>query len=287
MGWGELKGDGAGGVWHVAAPVWANDAPRPPGIGIREIAEALGQGLVDDRGMAIYVGPAAGATPPACGKPPCDPGFLPLAAPQIVQPVGDFTTADRPDGIRQWVYKGHPLYTYDGDVRLGDANGMHIDPRYAIALVARYFVPTEVALRPDEKFGGIWTGKDGKSLYFRDITRFTANGSHSARGGDPGVPQVGRTLGLMGCDSGCEASHPPLIAPADAQPSGYWTLYDRPDGRRQWAYNGYALYGASADQKPGDLKGNDNYDVLRVETVALRAAVDPYGSGLFWHVSTP
>jgi len=173
------------------------------------------------------------------------------------------------------------------DVRPGDANGLGVDPHYAIALVATYFVPGEVALWPDEKFGGIWTGRDGKSLYFRDITRFTANGSHSARGGDPGVPQVGRVLGLMGCDGTCETSHPPLIAPAGAQASGYWTLYDRPDGRRQWAYNGYALYGASADQKPGDLKGNDNYDVLRVETVALRAAVDPYGSGLFWHVSTP
>jgi predicted lipoprotein with Yx(FWY)xxD motif len=91
----------------------------------------------------------------------------------------------------------------------------------------------------------------------------------------------------MGCDGACEASHPPLLAPADAQPSGYWTIYDRPDGHRQWAYNGYALYGAAADRKPGDLHGNDNYDVLRVETVALRSAVDPYGSGLFWHVSTP
>lgn len=278
--WGELKGDNASGVWHVAVPAWA-DAPRPPGIGIREIAEALGQGLVDDRGMAIYSGPAAGDTEADAHR------FEPVPAPQIVQPIGDFTIVDRPDGVRQWVYKGHPLYTYDGDVRLGDANGVGVDPRYAIALVAKYFVPAEVALRPDEKLGGIWTGKDGKSLYFRDITRFTANGSHSARGGDPGVPQVGRVLGLMGCDGPCETSHPPLIAPADAQPSGYWTLYDRPDGRRQWAYNGYALYGAAADQKPGDLKGNDNYDVPRVETVALRAAVDPYGSGLFWHVSTP
>lgn len=283
--WGELKGDGAGGTWHVAVPAWANGAPRPPGIGVREIAEALGQGLVDDRGMAIYAGPAE--TPAACVSPPCAHHFLPVSAPQIVQPVGDFTTIDRADGIRQWVYKQHPLYTYDGDVRLGDANGIGVDPHYPIALIAKYFVPAEVALRPDEKLGGIWTGRDGKSLYYRDITRFTANGSHSARGGDPGVPQVGRVLGLMGCDGACETGHPPLIAPTNAQASGYWTLYERPDGRRQWAYNGYALYGAAADQKPGDLKGNDNYDVLRVETVALRAAVDPYGSGLFWHVSTP
>jgi predicted lipoprotein with Yx(FWY)xxD motif len=280
--WGELKGDNAGGAWHVAVPTWAGGAARPPGIGIREIAEALGQGLVDDRGMAIYTGPAA-----SDDQRPDAHRFQPVSAPQIVQPIGDFTTLDRPDGVRQWVYKGRPLYTYDGDVRLGDANGAGVDPHYSIALVARYFVPAEVALRPSEKLGGIWTGKDGKSLYFRDITRFTANGSHSARGGDPGVPQVGRVLGLLGCDAGCEASHPPLIAPMDAQPSGYWTIYDRPDGRRQWAYNGYALHGAAADQKPGDLEGNDNYDVLRVETVALRAAVDPYGSGLFWHVSTP
>jgi predicted lipoprotein with Yx(FWY)xxD motif len=285
--WGQLKGDHVDGVWHVAAPVWAGGAQLPPDIGIAEIGEALGQGLVDDRGLALYTGPADGAALADCAKAPCAHDFHPYQAPQIDRNLGDFTTVDRTDGVRQWVYKGLPLYTYDGDVRLDDANGIGVDPRFEVALVARYFVPDQVALRPDEKLGGVWTTKAGMSLYMRDMFRYTASGAHSARQGDPGLPQIGRAVGLLGCDAACEQKHPPLIAPEGSEPSGYWTVYARADGRHQWAYAGYALYTATADSKPGDLLANDDYDVLRVETVALRSVIDPYGAGLYWHVATP
>jgi hypothetical protein len=32
----------------------------------------------------------------------------------------------RPDGTRQWVYQGYPLYTYQGDKNPGDMNGNDI-----------------------------------------------------------------------------------------------------------------------------------------------------------------
>ena len=286
-GWGQLKGDRVDGVWHVAVPLWNNGTPMVPDIAVHEVSEALGQGLVDDRGMALYTGPTEDQTIEKCMQPECTGRFIPYEAPQIAQPLGDFRPVDRKNGIRQWVYKGLPLFTYGGDRRLGDANGVSIDPRYHIALVARYFVPKEAVLRRDEKFGGIWTTESGRSLYIRDLLHYTASGAHGARGGDPGLQQLGRAVGLAGCDAACETTHPPLIAPQGAEPSGYWTLYDRADGKRQWAYSGYPLYSAAADAKPGDLNGNDDYDVLRVESVTLRSAIDAYGPGLFWHVANP
>lgn len=286
-GWGQLKGDRVDGVWHVAVPVWNNNEAMPPDISVHEVAQALGQVLVDDRGLPLYTGPADDQGKGSCAETSCAQHFIPYQAPQIVLPIGAFRPVDRKDGVRQWVYKDRPLYTYDGDTRLGDANGTAADPHYHIALVARYFVPQEVALRFDEKRGGIWTTKAGESLYIRDLLHYTASGAHSARGGDPGLPQLGRIVGLMGCDASCEATHAPLIAPQDAQPSGYWTLSDRQDGKRQWAYAGYPLYRAGTDKKPGDLNGNDDYDVLRVESVALRSAIDAYGPGLYWHVASP
>ena len=285
--WGQLKGDRADGTWHVAIPVWNNGAALPPEIGVHEIGQALGQGLVDDRGMALYTGPANDVATEQCAKAGCAHKFIPYQAPQIDQPLGDFTTVDRADGVRQWVFKILPLYTYEGDVRLDDANGIGVDPRYNVALVARYFVPDQVAFRPNEKLGGLWTTKAGMSLYIRDMFRYTASGAHSARQGDPGLPQIGRVVGLLGCDAACEQKHPPLIAPEGSQPSGYWTIYERPDGHHQWAYAGYALYSATADAKPGELNANDDYDVLRVESVALRSVIDPYGAGLYWHVAAP
>jgi predicted lipoprotein with Yx(FWY)xxD motif len=286
--WGETKGDNADRVWHVAGPVWNDDNPMPPEIAIKEVAEAVGQVLVDDRSMALYVFTgASGDDRLKCQPEPCVHNFTPFAAPQAARGVGDFTTADRADGTRQWVFRGYPLYSYDGDVRLGDANGKDADRRFRLAMVARYFLPSEVALRSDEKFGGIWTTAGGKTLYMRELLHYTASGSHSSRNGDPGVPELGMAVGLLGCDAECEKTHPPLIAADAAQPSGYWTLLQRPDGRRQWAYYGYALYASERDKKPGDMLSNDDYDVLRVDSVALRAAIDPFGQGLYWHAATP
>jgi predicted lipoprotein with Yx(FWY)xxD motif len=286
-GWGQTNGDRTDGNWHVAVPVWTDGAPTPPDIGIAEVGEALGQALVDERGLVLYTGPAGGRGAESCGKAPCAYRFVPYEAPQIALPIGDFTLADRTDGVRQWVYKGLPLYSYEGDVRLNDANGAGIDPNYNLALVARYFVPDEVALAPEEKLGGVWTTKSGRPLYMRDILHFIASGAHFARGGDPALPQLGRAVALQGCDAACESSHPPLIAPRDAQPSGFWSLYERPDGRRQWAYSGYALYTSTIDAKPGDLRGVEEYDILRVEGAALRAVVEPFGHGLYWRIASP
>jgi predicted lipoprotein with Yx(FWY)xxD motif len=286
--WGETKGDHVDGVWHVAAPVWNDDAPLPPDVAIKEVAEALGQALVDDRGLALYVYTGSrGHDASTCGAAACPHKFVPFAAPQAAQAIGDFTTVDRDDGTRQWVFKGYPLYSYDGDVRLGDANGKDVDDHFRLALIARYFVPREVALRPDEKFGGVWTTAGGMTLYMRELLHYTASGSHSSRNGDPGVPELGMAVGLLGCDAACEKTHPPLIAPADARASGYWTVLERPDGRKQWAYQGYALYASERDKKPGDMLNNDDYDMLRVESVALRSAIDPFGSGLYWHAVSP
>jgi len=38
--------------------------------------------------------------------------------------------------------------------------------------------------------------------------------------------------------------------PADALPSGFWTIATRDDGARQWAYQGYPVYTNANDKKP-------------------------------------
>jgi predicted lipoprotein with Yx(FWY)xxD motif len=44
------------------------------------------------------------------------------------------------------------------------------------------------------------------------------------------------------CDRKCAAAWPPVVAPADAQPMGLWTIVERDDGRRQWALLGRPIY---------------------------------------------
>jgi predicted lipoprotein with Yx(FWY)xxD motif len=58
------------------------------------------------------------------------------------------------------------------------------------------------------------------------------------------------------CNGGCPTNWPPLAAPADAKPSGDWTVVTRDDGSKQWAYKGRPVYRWSKDQKTGDKSGD-------------------------------
>ena len=61
--------------------------------------------------------------------------------------------------------------------------------------------------------------------------------------------------GKSACTGMCATNWPPLVAPATAQPSGQWSVVQRDDGTKQWAYQGRPLYYWSKDAKPGDMTG--------------------------------
>jgi len=64
------------------------------------------------------------------------------------------------------------------------------------------------------------------------------------------------TAGVSNCYDDCAVNWPPLMATADAQPEGAYTLVERKDGSRMWAYKGMPLYLWIKDTKPGDMTGD-------------------------------
>lgn len=56
----------------------------------------------------------------------------------------------------------------------------------------------------------------------------------------------------------CTGAWPPVLASADAKDAGKFTVVNRPDGRKQWAYDGMALYTSFLDKRPGDVLGGSN-----------------------------
>jgi predicted lipoprotein with Yx(FWY)xxD motif len=70
--------------------------------------------------------------------------------------------------------------------------------------------------------------------------------------------------GVSNCVSRCAASWPPLLAGSDAKPSGRLSIVARPDGSRQYAWDGWPLYLWSQDQSPGDVAGHNYGDVWKV-----------------------
>lgn len=73
--------------------------------------------------------------------------------------------------------------------------------------------------------------------------------------------------GMSMCTGKCAQNWPPLVAGADAKPVGDWTIVDREDGTKQWAYKDKPLYTFVKDTKPGDTTGD--------------------GVGSVWHAAMP
>ena len=69
--------------------------------------------------------------------------------------------------------------------------------------------------------------------------------------------------GKSKCYDQCAKAWPPFAAAADATAEGKWTIVDRSDGTKMWAYDGNPLYTWTKDKKPGDVTGDGIGDVWR------------------------
>lgn len=58
------------------------------------------------------------------------------------------------------------------------------------------------------------------------------------------------------CVGGCATNWPPLMATAADKAAGDWTIADRPDGSKMWAYKGKPVYLWINDKAKGDTTGD-------------------------------
>jgi predicted lipoprotein with Yx(FWY)xxD motif len=100
----------------------------------------------------------------------------------------------------------------------------------------------EPAKLMDGPSGKIWTDEKGMTLYTFDK--------------DEG--------GKSNCYDKCATAWPPLAAAADAKAEGEWSVVDRTDGTKMWAYDGHPLYTFVEDKAPGDVKGEGKGGVWHV-----------------------
>ncbi len=108
----------------------------------------------------------------------------------------------------------------------------------AASLAAVFTLPQAVFAgeAPAKKAGDVLVSASGMTLYVFD--KDTAGSGKSA------------------CNGPCAGNWPPLTAPADAKPSGDYSVVTRDDGTKQWAYKGRPLYTWVKDQKAGDKTGD-------------------------------
>ncbi|MBI1219062.1 MAG: hypothetical protein GC186_10985 [Rhodobacteraceae bacterium] len=83
---------------------------------------AKGKVLTDAAGMSLYTFDMDKVGKSACTG-ACATNWPPLAAASSDMASGDWTLITRDGGVRQWAYKGKPLYTFKMDMAKGDQAG--------------------------------------------------------------------------------------------------------------------------------------------------------------------
>jgi predicted lipoprotein with Yx(FWY)xxD motif len=221
-----LRFAAAAALMCLAAPLTAAaQGTLPPGI----TAQKQGHGWLfgDDKGMTLYTYDRDEGAP---GKSTCNDDcaltWPPLVAPTDAKPAGDWSVVIRDDGTPQWAYKARPVYRYAQDAFPGATFGDGVGTVWRIAF-RQIDTPAEIRIA-QTVLGQVLTDTKGLTLY----------------------------SSAAACIKDCLKSWQPLAAPALANAFGDWSVVVRPDGFRQWAYQGKALYRHRADVGPGEVSGH-------------------------------
>jgi predicted lipoprotein with Yx(FWY)xxD motif len=176
----------------------------------------------------------------------CAQKWPPFMAGEDAKTGGDWSVIDRPEGGKQWVYRGHPLYASVKDHKAGDRNGAARIGQigqggrgWNFAMAPLNFPPGLKLTRREE--GLVLATTNGRPVY-------APNGAR-----------------LQKACAGCEELLKPIAAPAVASVSGDWSIANAGDGVPQYAYKGKALYRA-----PDSLSDSEVAQLGGWETVVYR-----------------
>ena len=129
-------------------------------------------------------------------------------------------------------------------------------------------MPPGFQVTHNELEGPVFATPEGKTVYIWPLMALR-NGDAGEQKGKPSCDDHKYTenAGLMSPYPGgfvlpevdtrpsCVGMWPPVLASDDAKAVGKFTIVKRQDGRKQWAYDGFALYTSVLDRKSGDVFG--------------------------------
>lgn len=283
-------------AWTVALYEPQATLTLPPGMRLRE-SRVLGWILTDHRDSTLYRAISDLDTLAKRCDARCMREWLPVEAPALANPVGEFAPIERADGARQWAFQGAPLFTYRGDLQPGDLNGMRAQRAqlWEPAVVRRYVQPDGISMRVDPEQGPIWVTRDDRPLYTRHRLDDNDFGGRNLVGQFHQSYELGKLIGFSGCNDECLREWQPLRPAQDAVSQGYWEVGVRDDGSRQWLFKGSAVYTYVRDEPGGPVTGTNIYTLDQGEFGPYKVSTIPtikdpamFRMGAYyWHVAVP
>lgn len=224
----------------------------PPQAAGRRGGKAVPGILSNADGKTLYTFDADDEAGKATCLAACATAWPPLTAPPRAVLSSEWTVTARADGVKQWAYRGHPLYRSAKDTKAGETAGDGADSKWHVA----YYDPSPSSVAAPAGIGVKQSGLGSGDIFvdYRGMTLYMAANNRP-------------------CDETCRKTWAPLPAGGLAKTVGDWTITDREDGSRQWAYRGKLVYTFTGDGRAGDVNGvhfDENW-----QTVALREYFTP------------
>lgn len=234
----------------------------PPGFAVKTTSN--GRLLTTDKNESIYANERDTADKSTCYG-DCTRTWQPVLAPAAARAHGEWSIVERSPGVRQWVFRGKPLYTYALDQHSWSLQGSDV-PGWDN-------VYTQLAPPPPDSFtvqktiaGTVLADARGMTIYTYVCGEDSADQLSCEH---PDDTQVYRLAMCGGGDPEKCLKHWPYVQADKGAISrsrawrvmsidpktGHRAAPEQPDALRVWAYRDRPVYTYGGDEKPGDVNG--------------------------------
>lgn len=261
----------------------------PPGFAVR--STFIGRLLATDKNDSVYTFDQDTATATACTN-ECLRKWQPVLAPGLARPQGEWSVLERSPGVKQWVFRGKPLYSYALDQRPWSLLGSDEPGWNNVFTQEAPPLPSNFTSQATIQ-GNVLADANGKTIYIYNC------GEDSADQLSCDHPDTTQVYRLAMCGAGdpvkCLTHWPYVEAQVDeeAPVESLWTIVSidpktgrfaaptQTDALRVWAYRDRPVYLYGEDEQAGDVHGG-GIGEWRGQRNGLRAIWlrDDYMSGI-------
>lgn len=254
---GDVNGDGINSIWHLARPMPLKTADingiasyvgNQTILTVSDNAAELTSSRIDKDNFTLYTFDNDPLDSSACSG-NCINAWPPLLADEGAVIKGLLTLVDVADGNKQWAYKGKPLYFFASDTAAGDINGDGVGNVWHIASKAPALQRTTES--------GTYLSATGRVNVLNPVGDSTTEFEVTSEDKDGFNLYVfdNDDTEISNCNNACLVDWPAFIPNEEEVAIANYTIFERNDGTKQWAYKGKPVYFFRGDAERGDING--------------------------------
>ena len=235
----------------------------PPAFVVRTVA--TGRLLTTDVGFSVYASDGDTLNKSNCVA-SCLKEWRPIAAPQTALTRGDWGIIERSPGIKQWTFRGRPLYTRISESRSRSLEGSDVPGWHNVYTQNNPKIPAAFTIQ-DTRVGEVIADKDGKTIY---LYRCGDDAQDQLACDHPSTTQAYRMAVCGGGDpERCVTSFPYVLAPVGAKSESliWGTMYVDPKTGHQvdakapgalhvWTFRDRPIYTHGLDKAAGEINAD-------------------------------